>query len=76
MDNVGRERSRSLRFVQIVFATLGLLSLAAGLATALINTETLGLPDASANAIAFGFLGVGVMNTALMFVWERIYDSL
>ncbi|HMN37392.1 MAG TPA: hypothetical protein PKD49_06735 [Hyphomicrobium sp.] len=74
MDHVDRERARSLRFVQIVFAVLALVSIVAGLAVA-YSSEWLGLPEASSGAIAIAFICVGIMNTALLFVWERIFHD-
>ena len=75
MDHVERERARSLRFVQIVFAILAIFSLISGLIVA-YSGDGLGLPDSSAGAIAFAFLSVGVMNTGLLFVWERIFKGV
>jgi len=75
MDHVERERVRSLRFVQVIFAILALISLFAGFAVA-YSHEAWDLPDNSASAIAMAFLGVGIMNTALMFVWERIFNRM
>ncbi len=75
MDHVvGRERARSLRFVQIVFAVLALASIVAGLAVAYAS-DRLGLPETSAGPIAIAFLCVGIMDTALLFVWERIFRN-
>lgn len=75
MDHVERERSRSLRFVQIVFSLLALFSTVAGLLVA-YSGDSLGLPEASAGGIAVAFLSVGIMNTGLLFVWERIFKGL
>lgn len=75
MDHVDRERARSLRFVQIVFALLALFSVASGLIVSYAS-DGLGLPDTSANAVAAAFLSVGIMNTALLFVWERIFKGV
>jgi|CXWK01.1.fsa_nt_gi phosphate/sulfate permease len=75
MDHVDRERARSLRFVQIAFASLALLSLFAAIIVALSGTE-LGLPDTSVHTIAFAFLIVGIMDTAVLFLWERIFSRI
>lgn len=75
MDHVDRERARSLRFVQIVFALLALFSVAAGLIVGYAS-DRLGLPDNSANAIAVAFLSVAIMNTALLFLWEKIFKGV
>lgn len=75
MDHVDRERARSLRFVQIVFALLALFSTISGLIVA-YSGDRLGLPDSSADAIAVAFLSVGIMNTGLLFVWERLFKGL
>lgn len=75
MDHIDRERARSLKFVQIIFAFLALLSLVASL-TVTLRGEDLGLPDGSARAIAIAFLIVGAMDTALLFAWERIFDRM
>jgi hypothetical protein len=73
MDHVDLERVRSLKFVQIVFASLALLSLLASVVVAASGTD-LGLPDTSVSTIAFAFLIVGVMDTAVLFLWERIFQ--
>lgn len=75
MDHVDRERARSLKFVQIAFASLALLSLFAAIIVALSGTE-LGLPDTSVHTIAFAFLVVGIMDTAVLFLWERIFSRI
>jgi O-antigen/teichoic acid export membrane protein len=75
MDQVARERARSLKFVQVVFAVLGLLSLFAALLVVL-RGEELGLPEASTQTIAIAFLAVGAVDTALLFVWERIFQRM
>jgi hypothetical protein len=75
MDHVERERARSLRFVQVVFALLALASLFAGL-TVTFSSDNLGLPETSAGAVAIGFLIVGIMNTGLLFLWERIFKNM
>ena len=75
MDHVDRERARSLRFVQIAFASLALLSLFAAIIVALSGTE-LGLPDTSGHTSAFAFLIVGIMDTAVLFLWERIFSRI
>ncbi len=75
MDHVDRERARSVRFVQIAFASLALLSLFAAIIVALSGTE-LGLPDTSVHTIAFAFLIVGIMDTAVLFLWERIFSRI
>lgn len=72
MDGIELERSRSLRFVQIVFAVLALLSLFGALLVAL-HGETFGLPDHSIGPIALAFLVVGVADTALLYAWEHIF---
>ncbi|MGE0052674.1 MAG: hypothetical protein AB7S74_00570 [Hyphomicrobium sp.] len=72
MDHVDLERARSLRFVQIVFALLAIVSIIAGLTVA-YSSDWLGLPETSAGPIAVAFICVGIMNTALLFVWERIF---
>lgn len=73
MDQLDLERARSLKFVQIVFATLALLSLIASIIVAASGTD-LGLPDSSVSTIALAFLLVGVMDTAILFLWERIFS--
>ena len=75
MDDVDRERDRSLRVVQIVFAFLAILSLTAGLAVA-YSSEDFGLPDNSSTVIAVGFIIVGMMNTGLLFAWEHIFKRM
>lgn len=75
MDHVARERARSLKFVQIVFAVLAILSLFAALLV-ILRGEDLGLPEASTQTIAVAFLIVGAVDTALLFVWERIFKRM
>lgn len=75
MDHVDIERARSLRFVQIVFAFLAILSLTAGAAVA-YSADQYGLPDASARAVAVAFIIVGIANTAVLFAWERIFNRM
>ncbi|HET6390156.1 hypothetical protein [Hyphomicrobium sp.] len=71
METIRRERERSLRFVQVVFGSLALLSLIAALAVATRGVD-LGLPETSTYPIALAFLLVGAIDTALLFAWERI----
>ncbi len=75
MDHVDRERARSLKFVQIAFATLALLSLMASIIVAFSGTD-LGLPDKSVYTIAIAFLVVGVLDTAVLFLWEHIFSRM
>lgn len=75
MDPIVRERARSLRYVQIIFAVLALLSISASLAVASRGIE-FGLPEQSTRTIAFAFLLVGVIDTALLFLWERIFQRM
>lgn len=75
MDHVDRERARSLRFVQVVFALLAIFSIISGLAVA-TWAERLGLPDHSAGGIAVAFRSVGIMNTGLLFLWERLFKGV
>lgn len=75
MDHVDRERARSLRFVQIVFALLAIFSIISGLAVA-AWADLFGLPDHSAGPIAVAFLSVGIMNTGLLFLWERLFKGV
>lgn len=75
MDPIVRERARSLRYVQIIFAVLALLSISASLAVASRGIE-FGLPEQSTRTIAFAFLVVGVVDTALLFLWERIFQRM
>jgi hypothetical protein len=72
MDSISRERERSLKFVQIVFAALALLSLVAALAVSIRGVD-LGLPEASTFPIGLAFLLVGVVDTALLYAWEHIF---
>ncbi len=73
MNSISRERERSLKFVQIVFAVLALLSLVAALAVSIRGTD-LGLPEASTFPIALAFLLVGAVDTALLYAWEHIFE--
>lgn len=75
MDPIARERARSLRSVQVIFALLALLSLSAALAVASRGVE-FGLPEQSTRAIAIAFLLVGAVDTALMYFWERIFQRM
>jgi hypothetical protein len=75
MDHIERERARSLKIVQVVFAFLALLCLVASL-TVSVKGDELGLPDGSAQTISIGFLIVGAMDTALIFAWERLLSRM
>ena len=75
MDHIDRERARSLKIVQVVFAFLALLCLVASL-TVSVRGDELGLPDSSAQTISIGFLIVGAMDTALLFAWERLLKRM
>jgi hypothetical protein len=75
MESIRRERARSLKLVQVVFAVLALVSLCAALAVSTRGTE-LGLPETSTYPIALAFLLIGAVDTALLFVWERIFQRV
>ncbi|MBX9684300.1 MAG: hypothetical protein K2X41_10965 [Hyphomicrobium sp.] len=75
MDQITHERDRSLRVVQIVFAILALLSLIAALAVSVRGID-FGLPETSVQTIAMAFLAVGILDTVLLFVWERIFQRM
>ena len=75
MDNIQRERARSLKFMQIVFATLALFCLTAALAVSTRGAD-LGFPEASTYAISLAFLVVGIVDTALLFAWEHIFQRM
>jgi hypothetical protein len=75
MNHIARERNRSLKSVQVIFAVLAILSLAAALAVSARGIE-FGLPESSTETIAFSFLMVGVADTALLFLWERIFRRM
>lgn len=75
MDDFRHERARSLRFVQIVFAALALFSLTAALAVATRGAD-LGLPETSIYPISLAFLMVGVVDTALLFIWEHLFQRI
>lgn len=75
MDHIRRERERSLKFVQIIFAVLALLCLTAALAVSNRGTD-LGLPEASTYPISLAFLLIGVIDTALLFAWEHIFHRI
>ncbi len=72
MDSIGRERS--LKFVQVVFAVLALVSLVSALTVATRGID-LGLPENSTYPIALAFLLVGAIDTALLYAWERIFQQ-
>jgi phosphate/sulfate permease len=75
MDQIARERQRSLKSVQVIFAVLAILSLSAALAVAARGVE-FGLPEASTHTIAIAFLMVGIADTVLLFLWERIFHRM
>jgi hypothetical protein len=75
VDPISRERDRSLKSVQIIFAVLALLSLVAALIVSARGVE-FGLPESSTATIAYAFLLVGAVDTALLFVWERIFSRM
>ena len=73
METIKRERERSLRFVQIVFAVLALGCLVSALAVATRGAD-LGLPENSTYPIALAFLLVGAIDTVLLYAWEHIFQ--
>ncbi len=73
MESIGHERDRSLKFVQIVFAVLALLSLVSALTVSTRGVD-LGLPENSTYPIALAFLLVGAVDTVLLFAWEHIFQ--
>lgn len=75
MDDFRRARARSLRYVQIVFAVLALFSLTAALTVSTRGTD-LGLPEGSTYPISLAFLMVGVVDTALLYVWEHLFQRI
>ena len=75
MDIIRHQRERSLKFVQIFFAVLALVSLTAALAVSTRGSD-LGLPDSSTFPIALAFLLVGAIDTVLLFVWERLFRRI
>lgn len=75
MNSIRRERERSLKFVQVFFAVLALLSLIAALAVSSRGAD-LGLPESSTFPIALAFLLVGAIDTVLLFAWERIFQRI
>lgn len=75
MDDFRRARARSLRYVQIVFAVLALFSLTAALAVSTRGAD-LGLPEGSTYPISLAFLMVGVVDTALLYVWEHLFQRI
>ena len=75
MDSIRRERARSLKFVQIFFASLALMCLIAALVVSTRGIE-LGLPENSSAPIALAFLIVGAVDTALLFAWEHIFQRI
>lgn len=75
MDPISRERARSLKSVQVIFAVLALLSLCAALGVA-ARGDDMGLPETSTQTIAIAFLLVGAIDTVLLFVWERIFQRM
>ena len=74
-DPIALERERSLKSVQMIFGVLALLSLCAALVVAARGIE-FGLPEGSTETIAYAFLLVGAVDTALLFVWERIFSRM
>jgi hypothetical protein len=75
MDTISRERARSLKFVQIVFAVLGLMSLIGALVVSTRGLE-FGLPERSTYPIALAFLLIGIIDTVLLFTWEHIFQRI
>lgn len=73
MESIGRERERSLKYVQIVFAVLALISLTSALAVSTRGAD-LGLPENSTSPIALAFLFVGAVDTVLLYAWEYIFQ--
>ena len=62
------------KFVQIVFAVMAPLSLVAALAVS--RGVDLGLPEKSTYPISLAFLLIGVIDTVLLFAWERVFHRI
>jgi hypothetical protein len=75
MDSISRERARSLRFIQVIFAVLALISLIGAIAVSTRGVD-LGLPENSTFTIALAFVVVGAIDTALLFAWEHIFQRI
>ena len=75
MDSIRRERARSLKFVQVIFAVLALISLVAALAVSTRGVE-FGLPETSTYPIALAFLLIGAIDTVLLFAWGHISQRI
>ena len=75
MESIRRERARSLKLVQAIFAVLALISLVSALAVSIRGIE-FGLPETSTYTIALAFLVVGAIDTILLFAWEHISERI
>jgi hypothetical protein len=75
MNDIPHHRARSLSFVQILFAVFALLSLVAALAVSTRGVD-MGLPEQSRFPISLAFLLIGVVDTVLLYAWERIYQRV
>lgn len=71
---VSEERARSLKFVQITFATIAALALGISLGMHL-DILGLNLPADDASVISRAFLFVALVDTAMVFIWERLFGA-
>ena len=60
------------RLVKAVFAALALGSLLIGLAFYLLQAQ-LGIAEDTARTLALVFILVGVADTAVLFLWDRLF---
>ena len=65
---------RNERFVKAAFAALALVSVLAGLALYLLQGQ-IGISEATARLVSTAFIVAGIADTAVLFLWDRIFKT-
>ncbi len=68
------ERARSHRFVVTVFGIIAALSLLASLSFH-FGQDVFDLPAEEARSVTLGFLSLAIADTAVMFLWDRLFGG-
>lgn len=70
--SVDRERAQARSFVQLAFGGIAAfaITMSACFHLGLIGND---LPSGDISAVTAAFLILGAVNTAMMFVWERLF---
>ena len=72
MSDDSASSQASERFTKAVFAVMALASVLAGLGVYLLHAR-LGIDEGTAQLISTAFLIVGIGDTVLLYLWDRIF---